>query len=349
MQTGKRALAFFSLFLTLWLGLRFLLPLFSPFLLGLGLALAAEPMVSFLNRQLRVPRGVSAGIGVSMAFSFLAMALLLVCAFLVRQLRMLAQVLPHLESAVDSGSQLLHSWLLELAAHTPQSLQPLLRENLSTLFSDGAALLDRVLGWVLSLAGNLLSHIPDSALGLGTAIISGFMLSVKLPLLKDWVRQRLTRQRLKALSEALKRMRRAVGGWLLAQCKLMAVTFLLLLGGLLLLRIPYAPLWAAGISLVDVLPVLGTGTVLLPWALICLLQGQGARALGLAGLYLVITLIRSVLEPRFLGRHLGLDPLVALMAMYIGCKLWGIGGMILAPVLTVAAMQLTPEQEAGSG
>ena len=344
MHTGKRLLAFLSLILAIWLGLRFLLPLFSPFLLGLALAMAAEPMVSFLNRRLRVPRGISAGIGVSMAFSFLAMVLLLICAFLVRELRLLAQVLPDLEQALDSGTGLLHSWLLDLAAHMPQSLQPLVQENLAALFSDSAALLDRLLGWLLSLAGNLLSHIPDSALGLGTAIISGFMLSVKLPGLKALLLRRLSRQRLKDIAAATKRMRQAVAGWLLAQCKLMAVTFLLLCAGLLLLGIPHAPLWAAGISLVDVLPVLGTGTVLLPWALVCLLQGQGARALGLAGLYLTITLTRSMLEPRLLGRHLGLDPLVTLIALYIGYKLWGVGGMILAPVLAVAAMQLLPEQ-----
>ena len=344
MQTGsKRVLSYLALFLGVWLGLRYVLPLFSPFLLGLGLALAAEPMVSFLNRRARVPRGVSAGIGVSMAFCFLAMVLLLICAFLVRQLRMLAGILPDLEGAAASGTRLLHSWLLELAGRMPQSVQPVLRENLSALFSDGAALVDGLLSWLVSLAGNLLSHIPDSALGLGTAVVSGFMISVKLPLIRQWLRRRLSGQRLKTLLAAGKRMRRAVTGWLMAQCKLMGVTFAILLGGLWLLKIPYAPAWAAGISLVDVLPVLGTGTVLLPWSLICLLQGEGVKALGLAGVYVIITLTRSMLEPKLLGRHLGLDPLVTLMAMYLGYQLWGVGGMLLAPVLAVAAAQLAPE------
>lgn len=93
-------------------------------------------------------------------------------------------------------------------------------------------------------------------------------------------------------------------------------------------------------ALVDAVPVLGTGTVLLPWSLILFLQGDNARSIGLLGLYGVISLTRSVLEPKLVGRELGLDPLVTLFALYAGYKLWGIGGMILSPLLAVTAIQL---------
>lgn len=343
MNSGtKTTLSLLLIFLAVWLTSRLLLPLLSPFLLGLLLALAAEPMVSFLHKRLRVPRSVSAGIGVSMAFCLLAMALLLLCAFLVRELGALAGVLPDLEETARSGISLLRAWLLEAATHTPQSIQPLLSENVSALFSDGASLVNRALRFLLGLAGSLLSHIPDSALSLGTAVISGFMLSAKLPKIKKWILRRLPREKLLPLLEALKRMKTALFGWLLAQFKLMSTTFLILLLGFILLRISYAPLWAIGVALVDALPVLGTGTVLIPWAVICFLQQDAGRAIGLLGVYATITLTRSILEPRLLGRHLGLDPLVTLMALYVGYKLWGIGGMLLAPMLTVTALQLVP-------
>lgn len=341
----KKALSLLTVFVIVWLCLRYLLPLFSPFVLGLALALAAEPMVSFLHKRAHVPRPVSAGIGVSMAFCFLAMLLLLLCAFLAKELRTLAGVLPDLEETARSGISMMQSWLLGLTARTPESIQPILRENVSSFFSNGAALLDQAVRYVLGLAGNLLSHIPDSALSLGTAVISGYMFSAKLPKIKAWLTRRISREKLRAILAAGKRMKTAVCGWLLAQAKLMGVTFAILTLGLLLLRIPYALLWALGISLVDAFPVLGTGTVLLPWSLICLLQGDTARAVGLAGVYITVTLTRSVLEPKFLGRHLGLDPLVTLMALYAGYKLWGIGGMILAPLLAVTAIQLVPERK----
>lgn len=341
----KKALSALMVFLTVWLSLRYLLPLFSPFVLGAGLALAAEPMVGFLHKRAHVPRPVSAGIGVSMAFCFLAMLLLMVCAFLVRELGMLTGILPDLEQTARSGFSLVQNWLLDLSTHTPQSVQPLLRENVNSLFSDGTALLSKATGYLLGLAGNLLSHVPDSALSLGTAIISAFLISAKLPKIRKWLLRRIPKERLRSLLETGKRIKKVFCSWLLAQMKLMGVTFTILFLGFVILRIPYALLWALGVCLVDAFPVLGTGTVLLPWSLVCLLQQDTARAIGIASLYIVVTLTRSALEPRLLGRHLGLDPLVTLMAMYAGYKLWGIGGMLLAPILAVTAIQIIPERK----
>lgn len=330
-------------FLSVWLSARLFLPLFSPFLLGLALALSAEPMVGFLHRRAHIPRPLSAGIGVSMAFAVLSMLLLTLCAFVVREVKALAGVLPDLEQATASGLSMVQSWLLDLTTHTPASIQPLLRENITTLLSDGTALLDRTTRYLLSLAGNLLSHIPDSALSLGTAVISGYMLSAKLPRIRMWLGNRIPKERLQHLLSAGKRIKSAILGWLTAECKLMFLTFSLLTAGFFLLRVPRALLWALVISLVDAFPILGTGTVLLPWALICFLQGNTPLAIGILGLYALITLTRSALEPKLLGRHLGLDPLLTLIALYAGYKLWGIGGMLLAPLLTVITLQLAPK------
>ena len=335
-------------FLMFWLGIRFLLPLLLPFLLGGALALTAEPLVRFLCRRLHLPRSVGAGIGVSAAFVSIALLGLMVCAFLFRELGILAGILPDLADTAHSGIQLLRDRLMELSSRSPQSIRPLLEQNVSTFFSGGTAVLNRGLQYMLGLAGNLLKYLPDSALGFGTAVISGFMISAKLPVIRKWLLRRLSRERLQPILAAFRRIRTAVGCWLLAQLKLAGVTLLILTLGLMLLRIPHAPLWAAGITLVDAFPVLGTGTVLLPWALICFLQQDGARAIGLLGIYAVISITRSVLEPRLVGRELGLDPLVTLMALYAGYKLWGIGGMLLAPLLTVTAIQLFPKKPAES-
>lgn len=301
-------------------------------------------MTSFLNRQLRVPRSVSCVLGVSMAFSFLAMLLLLAAAFLLRELKAVSGVLPDLGEAARSGITMLRDWTLSLTERAPESVRPLIHDGIAAFFSNGTSLLDRAALFALSFAGNLLGHIPGSALTLGTGLISAYLISAKLPRFRRWLLRRIPRERLKSFLAALKRMRTALGGWLLAQAKLMGLTLLILLAGFLLLRIPYAPLWAVTVALVDAFPVLGTGTVLLPWSLLCLLQQDTARAIGLLGLYATITLTRSLLEPKLVGRHLGLDPLATLMTLYIGYKLWGIGGMILAPLLAVTALQLVPDR-----
>jgi len=340
----KNLFTLFLTFLLAWLSLRFLLPLAAPFLLGLLLALAAEPLTGPLCKKLHFPRTLGSAVGVTAAFFLFSMLVLLICAFLLRELRMLADILPQLEDAMYSGLTLMQTWLLRIASRLPENLRPLFQENAAALFSDGTGFLNQAVRYLMGLGGNLLSHIPGSALTLGTAILSGYMISAKLPGIRHWLLRRFPRERIRALMRTLRRTKLVITGWLLAQCKLMGVTFCILFLGLLILRIPNALFWAAGISLVDAFPVLGTGTILLPWAFFSLLQEKTAQAIGLAGIYVTVSLIRSGLEPKLIGRHLNLDPLVTLMVMYAGFRLWGIGGMILAPLLTVTALQALPEQ-----
>lgn len=336
------------IFILIWLIIRFFLPLFSPFILGALLALAAEPMTRFLQKKFHIPRFICSGIGVSIAFSLLAMVLLTLCAILIRELGNLTHILPDLGQTAKSSFSLIRGWLLELSARSPESLQPVLKQNVNDFFSDGTALLDRAISYLLGLAGNLLSHIPNSALGLGTAVISAFLISAKLPRIRRWLLRQIPKERLHALLHAGGQIRSVLGAWLTAQCKLTGVSFIILFLGLVILRIPHALLWASAICLVDAFPVLGVGTVLLPWSLVCLLQQDTPRAIGLAAVYVTVSLTRSMLEPRFLGRHLGLDPLVTLMALYVGFRLWGITGMILAPILTVIALRIVYPQTAES-
>ena len=331
-------------FLGVWLGGRFLLPIALPFLLGLLLALAAEPLVRLLNRRLKLPRALSAGVGVSLTFCAVTILILMACAFAVRELGMLAGVLPDLEVTARSGLALVEGQMLGLTDRLPPGIRSLLQRNVTGFFSDGNQLLNRAVQYVLGLAGSMLTHVPDSALTLGTGVVSAFMISAKLPRLRAGLLRRFPRERLQKLLPALEGLKNNLGSWFLAQIKLMGLCFGVLLAGFWLLRVPYPLLWAGIVCLVDAVPVLGTGTVLLPWAFLCFLREEGARALGLLGIYAVVTVSRSVLEPRLLGRHLGLDPLATLVAIYAGYKLWGLGGMILAPLLAVTALQLSRQR-----
>ena len=341
MRSGmKTTLSLLTVFAIVWMGFRYLLPICFPFLLGTGLALLAEPLVRLLCGRLRLPRTLAAGIGVTAAFLGVTMLFLLLCAFLVRELGVLAGILPDLTQTAQSGLTLLQTFLLGLVEKLPQSIRPFLTQNVTGLFSGGSALLDKAFRYVLGLAGTILTHVPDSALSLGTGVISAFMISAKLPGIRKWIQSHLPGEKLRPVLHTAGRIKTAVGGWLMAQAKLAGMTLILLAAGLLILRVPYALVWALVIALVDAVPVLGTGTVLLPWSLILFLQGDNARSIGLLGVYGVISLTRSVLEPKLVGRELGLDPLVTLFALYAGYKLWGIGGMILSPLLAVTAIQL---------
>lgn len=338
-----RIVALFATFLAAFVGLRYLLPLTFPFLLGAGLAWLAEPVTQFLCKKL--PRGVSAGISVTAAFCCLAMLIVLAGALLLRQLGQLGGILPQLEDSVRAGINTLSGWLQDLTLYAPGKLGAYLSQSIGDFFSGGTALLERAGSRLLALAGSLLSHVPDSAFSLGTALISSYMIAAKLPRIRGYLHSRLQKGRLRSVTAGFRKLRTALWGWLKAQAKLSGVSWVIIFLGFVVLRIPYAPLWSLLVVLVDAFPVLGTGTVLIPWSLICLLQGEQARGIGLLGVYAVVTVTRSVLEPRLVGRQLGLDPLATLFALYAGYKIWGLGGMLLAPMLAGAAVQLLPPKD----
>jgi predicted PurR-regulated permease PerM len=110
--------------------------------------------------------------------------------------------------------------------------------------------------------------------------------------------------------------------------------------GFFVMKLPNALLWAMLVTTVDILPILGVGTVLVPWSLVSYLQGSPAKAVTLLCIFLVVWLVRSMLEPKLIGRELGLDPLVTLLCIYGGFRLWGIIGMLLAPLAAICVVQL---------
>lgn len=330
-----------------WLCLRYLIPIMMPFLLAALLALAAEPLVQTLQRRARLCRAAATGIGICIALAVLILLVMVLGALLVRQLRSLMGIVPDLESNALSGMRSLHDWLLSLAGNAPGSIQPYLTGSVENMFSDGTVFLDKVTGWALGLASGVVAHLPDSALGIGTWLLASFMFSAKLPGIRSWVRSHLPASWYETWLPTLQRLKKSVFGWLTAQIKLISVTFAVLTGGFLLLRVPHGVVWALLICLVDALPILGTGTVLIPWSIVCFLQGDTVRAIGLLGVYAAAALLRSILEPKLVGKQLGLDSLVTLAAMYAGYRLWGILGMILSPLLAVTLVQLFSAPKTG--
>ncbi len=339
----KKLLALLLAALLGWFLLRYLLPISTPFLLAVVLALAAEPLVFFFHTRLKLPRAAATGIGVTVTLVILVLLMMTLAALLLRQLRALAGVLPDLEGTVQQGGAALRGWLLELAEKTPRGIRGMITESVDGFFDDGSAILGQVMPRLLDVATGVLSRVPDSALGIGTCLLASFMLSAKLPRLREWMAARIPPVWQETYLPMLRRLKAALGGWLSAQLKLTAITFAVLLLGLWLLRVRYAPVWAVLIAVVDALPVLGAAVALVPWSIVCFLQGETLKAIGLLGLCAAVVLLRSILEPKLVGKQLGLDPLLTLAAMYTGYRLWGFTGLILAPLLAVVLAQLFTE------
>lgn len=120
---------------------------------------------------------------------------------------------------------------------------------------------------------------------------------------------------------------------------LMVITFFELWIGFLILKIKNAYFWAFLIALIDLLPILGTGIVLVPWAIYCAVAGNTTVSVGLAVLYIIMVLVRNFCEPKIVSRQIGINPLFILFSMYLGLKLFGGAGLILLPIILMVTVQ----------
>lgn len=340
----RRHLYILGAFWGLWLGIKYLFPVFAPFVAGTLIALLAEPLVGLLTKKL--PRGLGAGIGVTVTLVFLAGLLSAAGAVAVRQIGLLSQKIPDLGKAAGEGIVHLQDFLVNLTQKAPEGMRTVLTGSVLRLFDNGGAVVDEMTRRIPATLTKVISWVPKGAMGIGTALISSFLISARLPKLKLLFTQKLPESVTQHYLPNLKRGGKAVTGWLKAQLRLSAITYLIVAVGFLLLRIPNALLWGLLIAVVDAVPILGTGTVLVPWGIVCLVQGNVIQGVGLFALCGAAIFTRSILEPRLVGRQLGLDPLVTLVALYLGFRFWGIPGLILAPILvTVAKNIVAPPQK----
>lgn len=324
----------------LWVGIRYVLPVTLPFLLGLLLALAAEPVTVLCAEKGRLPRAVSSGVGVGSVLLSLTVLLSLLGAVIVREIGVLMGALPDLQQTARDGVSMAQTQLLRVAQQAPDGVRPLLSGLVERFFSDGTAVMDTVADRLPGILGAVLGAVPDSALMIGTGILAGFMFSARLPELRGLLARHIPEKWKNTYFPAMKRVRSTLWGWLKAQLLLCLVTYGIVTAGFLFMGIPFAPAWAVLVALVDAVPLLGTGTVLVPCAIVSVLQGEGSRAVSYLVIYGLSAGARAVLEPRLVGKNLGLDPLITLFAIYTGYRFWGFLGLILAPMTASAILQI---------
>ena len=138
-------------------------------------------------------------------------------------------------------------------------------------------------------------------------------------------------------------LRRAIGGYFKAQLKIELWMYILLSIGFTILRVPYAFIIAIGVAFLDLLPFFGTGTILLPWAVIKFLSGDYTMVIGLLLIWGVGQLARQLIQPKIVGDSVGLSPIPTLFLLYIGFKAGGVIGMIIAVPIGLIVLNMYEE------
>lgn len=312
--------------------LRFLGPVLLPFVIGFLPAKAANNAADRLRSRIRCSRSAAAAICVGLIYIVFFLVIWLLGSILFRELEGFFRTLPALAGSLTQPLQRLEQSLLRLALRFPDGIGAALEQWVLDFFRSGAGLGSKLYDKVFSLATNFLRKMPDIALFSLTALLSGFFLAAELPDLQNLWKKKAPVTWQKHLNLALEKLKGTIFCWLKAQGKLMLITFLVLTAGFLILGLDYPLLFGSIIALIDALPVLGSGLILIPWSLLQFLAGNTVCGVGLLCIYGTAALLRTALEPRLLGKQLGLDPLLTLLALYAGYRFFGILGMIFFPM-----------------
>lgn len=303
---------------------------FLPVIAGWLIAQLANPLVHFLERHLHIVRKHSSFGIILGAIALIVLACYYAGVWIWREAGELAGRLPYYYEALVQGLDRIAENLQSVAVRMP----PEMREKIAGLTESLTGSLGQIVGSMgggtVSAAGNVAKNIPS--------LLVSFLFSLLFAYFFIAQRERVHRIGRKIIPEKTRgelglvwaNMKYAVGGYFRAQFKIMGVVAVLLAAGLLLMKIEYAVLWAALIALLDFLPMLGTGTVLLPWAVFCALSDALPRAAGLLVLYAVTQITRQLIQPKMVGDSIGVDTLTTLFLLFIGYRLSGIMGMIIA-------------------
>ena len=307
-----------------------LLKFFMPFVIGLVIALIANPLVRFLERRLRLVRRHSSLLIVAAVLALVIGLIYLVISRTVRAARSFAEYLPQLyetaEAAVRQGLERLGGSMDFL----PQSLRESWEALGSSLGDYLGLAVEKAAPPTVEAAGSVARVIPALLVYSVVTVLSAYFFIVERDRIAAFLRGHLPAGALRYQEYLKGELKRLVCGYFLAQLKIMGVVWLILTAGFFVLGVGYAPLWALLISLLDFLPVFGTGTVLIPWGIIVVLDGEYAFAAGLLLLYVLTQVTRQAVQPKLVGDSMGLNPFLTLLFLYLGFKAGGIAGMILA-------------------
>lgn len=225
-------------------------------------------------------------------------------------------------ASVDiSISQKIEEFFSELSQNMGESVTKL-SVNLVKLLSESAA------------------KIPGFIVKLVITIVATFFMAVDFDHILNFLKKWIPAGKENRIENMVGYTKNVVGIYLKSYTLLFFLTFTELFFGFLILKIPYAGMLALAIAIFDILPVLGTGGILLPWSVLLVFMGNIPLAVGILVLYVVITVVRNIVEPKIVGKQMGIHPLAALIFMFVGLRLFGIIGMILFPVALSVAINL---------
>ncbi|GGG13330.1 sporulation integral membrane protein YtvI [Paenibacillus abyssi] len=326
----------------------FVIPLIYPFLLAWLLAYLMNPLVRFLQKKARLPRWLAVTLTLLLFLGSIIAVVTALITKVVTEIMALSQSMDGIirfwqeryEQFIQSAEvQGVINWISTIYDENPdyqQTINTRLNESADTVAQISSDVLATFFNGIIS----FIAALPSFATILIVILLGAFFIS------KDWSRHKERFSSLlpegirKTTGIVWKDLIQALFGYLQAQFIMISITAVVVIIGLFVLGVNYAITIGLLIGLVDLLPYLGVGAVMVPWIVYQFIYGDLYLAIGLTILYAVIFIVRSLIEPKVLASSIGLDALYTLIAMFVGLKLFGVLGLIIGPVSLVILITL---------
>jgi sporulation integral membrane protein YtvI len=308
-----------------------------------------EPGVCWLEKRMRLPRWAGVTLILFLLVGLIFTLLIFLVAEIVVELAHLAESLPLLMN--KAGQIMVGTFTentdlrriidtvqtyLEKNPQHQQRISASIQKNIELIANKGTESITGILAGI----GQFISDLPYLLTVLVFIMLAAFFIGVDWPRLRKNLADMVPDRIRTTAGLVIKDLKKALFGFIRAQLTLVSITAVIMFTGLMILQVPYAFTIAFAIGLVDLLPYLGVGAVLVPWIIYTFLTGDVHLATGLTIIYGVILIVRQFLEPKLVASNVGLDPLLTLIALFVGLKLFGFIGLILGPVTVVILLAL---------
>ena len=324
-----------------YIAIKYALGWFFPFVIGFAIAFMLKPLINLITKKLKINRKVVAGITVLIFYATIGALFTLI---LVKVFIALKEVFIKLPDLYINSIEPL---ILQLANNTENllvTLDPTLVQTITDMVSSLAkslgSIVSSVSSGVVGFVSSTVTMVPSFFIILLITIISSFFFAMDYVNITGFI----TRQFSPKASSIFFDVKDYIVGTLFKFVKaysiIISITFIELSIGLSILRVENAITIALLIACVDILPVLGTGGIVIPWIFIELFKGNVPLAIGLTITYVVITVIRNIIEPKIVGQQVGLHPLIMLVCIFIGVKLFGFLGLFVLPIMVIILKNL---------
>jgi sporulation integral membrane protein YtvI len=309
---------------------------FMPFFIALIISSVIEPFVKFICKKTTLVRKYSAIIALIIVFSILIGTITVSAILITSEITNLLSDFPKFGNDIFKSVENVSRFLKLEDVNVSDDVKQFVINTTNEVLGKGLGYLKDFLINFL----DLITRIPSFIVYLIITILATYFITTDRILLLDDIEQRVPKKWIRNANNNFQSVISILGKFLKAELTLVFISFILVLIGLYIfeflgmnVRSPF--LIALGIGFVDLLPILGSGTVMLPWGIALIILGDVTLGVSVLGLLVLITVIRQVLEPKIVSNNLGIHPLYTLIAMYIGFKMSGVLGLLFGPIILI--------------